>query len=48
MSIDEEGKKFTEKVKINLKDKTEEIVVPAHLDRAAVDVLNDFNVVRIR
>ncbi|XP_065065293.1 uncharacterized protein LOC135691378 [Rhopilema esculentum] len=44
MGIDEEGKKFTEKVKINLKEKTEEIVVPAHLDRAAVDVLNDFNV----
>ena len=45
MKIDEGGKEFSEKIKIDIDQKTEEIDVPAHGDRAAVDVLSDFNVV---
>ena len=40
-----EGGKFTEKVTIDVDGGTEEIKVPAHLDRTAVDMLNDFNAV---
>eukprot|EP00795_Rhopilema_esculentum_P001433 gene1433-15858_t len=44
MKIDEGGKEFSEKIKIDIDQKTEEVDVPAHGDRAAVDVLSDFNV----
>ena len=45
MKIDENGEKFVERVKVDVTGKTEEMVVPQHADRLAVDVLNDFNVV---
>ena len=45
MKIDENGKKFVEEVKVDVTGNTEEMVVPPHTDRLAVDVLNDFNVV---
>ena len=45
MKIDENGEKFVEDVKVDVTGNTEEMVVPQHADRLAVDVLNDFNVV---
>lgn len=45
MKIDENGEKFVEEVKVDVAGKTEEMAVPQHADRLAVDVLNDFNVV---
>ena len=45
MKLEENGEKFTEKVKVDVAGKTEEIQVPKHGNRPAVDLLNDFNVV---
>ena len=45
MHLEENGEKFTEKLKIDVAGNTEEIKVPKHGDRAELDLLNDFNVV---
>ena len=47
MKLNENGEKFVEDVKVDVAANTEEIRVPQHQDRAAIDILNDFNVVSI-
>ena len=47
MKLEENGERFAEEVKVDVAGQTEEIKVPQHQDRMEVDILNDFNVVRI-
>ena len=46
MKLNENGETFTEDVIVDLKENTEEIKVPQHQDRAELDLLNDFNMVK--
>ena len=45
MKLNENGEKFVEDVKVDVAANTEEIRVPQHQDRSAIDILNDFNTV---
>ncbi len=47
MKFEEGGEKFVEKVKVDLAGNTEEVVVPKHFDRPAVDLLKDFTQVSV-
>ena len=47
MKLEENGEKFAAEVKVDVPGHTEEIKVPQHQNRMEVDILNDFNVVRI-
>ncbi len=42
MELNEGGKKFVEKIKVDTEANTEEYSVPKHGDRIAIDVLKDF------
>eukprot|EP00794_Sanderia_malayensis_P018727 gene18727-20616_t len=42
MEFEEGGQKYTEDIKVDTTEQVEEISVPKHLDRMAIDVLKDF------